>query len=240
MMADGGLQQVLAIVGNRNRLASALNLRPQSVRSWTCVPQGRVFEVAALTGLPPAAIRPDLADELAQEERRRTLAADKGALSLAALGQAVTERWQGPEIEEFMVDLWSSLASATFVARLRGLSAQQVYRGATKTEEAARAYAMALAKVVGRARSTNVAGVYGCSRQNVDNAAERYLRGRDGDDPEDYIRGQFPDQAPRVFEPGSNRLRRAKAAVEGLWEIERQFEAFLTGQTPTLPERKRA
>lgn len=232
------LQQALEIAGGQAALARKLGIGRQAVNRWTEVPKDRLFAVAEATGLPPATLRPDLADWIAREEIRRACA----VLRHADLGQAVTDRWDGPGIEEGMVDLFSSLGAAWFVARLRGLKPGQLYSGESKAEEAARAYAMALAKIVGRARSTNIANVFGCSRQNVDNAAERYLRARDGDDPEDYIRGQFPDQAPRVFEPGSNRLRRAKAAKDGMWDAERRFEAFLTGETSTLPEpeRKRA
>lgn len=237
---DAPLRQAIACFGSVTAFFRAVGApgRPD----WRRVPQSRVFDVARLTGIAPQVLRPDLAAWIAEEALRRERAAAAGVDSLQALGRAVEHRWDGPDIEEGLVDLWASLASVHFVARKRGLKAQQVYAGRTAGEEAARAYAMALAKVVGRARSTHIANVFQCSRQNVDNAAERYLRARDGDDPEDFIRRQFPDGAPRVYEPGSNRLRRAKAATAGLWEDQVAFERFLTGEdmAPALPERRRA
>lgn len=238
---DAGLARAMAAAGGLRALFRALALeRP----NWKRVPQGRVFQVALLTGIDPLQLRPDLAEWIGKETLRRSFAAAQGGVNLKALGAAVEHRWDGPSIEEGLVDLWSSLAAAFYVCRKRGLKAQQLYGGESKAEEAARAYAMALAKVVGRARSTHIAGVFGCSRQNVDNAAERYLRARDGDDPEDYIRGQFPADAPRVWEPGTNRLRRAKAAQDGLWDAEVEFSRFCSGERlavdPPAPGRRRA
>jgi hypothetical protein len=110
-----------------------------------------------------------------------------------------------------------------------------VSRGKSRVDEAARALAMGLALVAGRARATNIAGVLGVSRQNVDNAAERYLRARDGDDPEDFIGGGNTDgRGERVFEAG--RLRLARAADPHLWALQRRYEAFVeTGLAPSPP-----
>lgn len=213
-------------------------ITPDGVQKMRRIPRGRLFEFAAAFGIDPLEARPDLAEWI-EAERARRASADA---ALPELGQAVERRWDAPAIEAGLVDLWTALAAILFVSRQRDILVQLVYRGKGRQSEAARAYAMALAKVVGRASSTHIAGVFRCSRQNVDNAAERYLRARDGDDPEDYIKGQFPDQIPRVWEVGTNRLRPAKVAQDGLWEEERQFEALLTGQDLTLPKavRRRA
>lgn len=236
--ADPGLAAAIAAAGSRYALAKVLGVSRAAAHKWTRVPRGRLFQAAQLTGLAPEALRPDLADWIAGELARieRAVRGDGGVADLAA---AIARRWQGPGVDVGLVDLWSTMAAVMFTARERGLKPQAVYVGKTKADESARAYAMALAHVVGRASSTNVAGVFQVSRQNVDNASERYIRARDGDDPDDHIQGQFPDQAPRVFEIGSNRLRRAKTGDPALWEAQRRFEAFVAGEA-TPPERKRA
>jgi hypothetical protein len=237
---DPPLQAAVRLAGGRAPFFRKLGLASRP--GWTTTPQDRLFQVAQLTGIPPQELRPDLADWIEVETEWRRLAASEGGASLVRLGASVRRRWEGPELGEGLTDLWASLGAVFYVARLRGMDPQQVYAGKARFEEAARAYAMALAKVVGRARSTHIANVFRCSRQNVDNATERYLRARDGDDPDDYITGQFPDQAPRVLERGANRLRRAKAASAELWDAEAAFAAFLTAQQLQLPqpERRRA
>jgi hypothetical protein len=211
--------------GGRKKLSRALNISHPI--KWTRCPQARVFEVAALTGMDPRALRPDLAAWLDAEEARMKAAAGAAPLSLSAFASAVEHRWSGLTMDEGLIDLWATLAAVMFVARERGLKPQQIYTGRGAGAESARSYAMALAKVVGRARSTNIAGVFGVTRQNVDNASERYLRSRDGDDPDDFIQGYAE---PRVLEIGSNRLRRAKEADPALWEAQQRFDTFLHGE----------
>lgn len=235
---DAGLQAAVVAAGGARKLARALGLKEPGL-PWATVPQDRVFQVARAAGVPPEQLRPDLADWIEIETERRQLAQDGAVLSLATAGEAIERRWDGPTIEEGVVDLLTTLAAIWFVARLRGLKVPQVYSGAGRAEQSARAFAMGLAKVVGRARSTNIAQVFDVSRQNVDNATERYLRARDGDDPDDFITGQFSDGAPRVLERGANRLRHAKSADESLWPIEERFAAFIGGDPDQLPQPER-
>ncbi len=62
--------------------------------------------------------------------------------------------------------------------------------------------------------------MYDCSRQNVDNACNRYLRARDGDDPDDV------DDDGKVVERG--RLRAAKLEPDAaLWAAEQKFDQLL-------------
>jgi hypothetical protein len=128
------------------------------------------------------------------------------------------------------VDLLIALAACRFVADRRRLGMAQVLAGEARHHAGSRALAMALAHTVGRASSETVARLYGCSRQNVDNASERFLRARDGDDPDDFV-----DGAAKVIERG--RLRRAKVADQALWALERDFAAIIAGEPA---ERKRA
>ncbi|MNV63794.1 hypothetical protein D3C71_1564020 [compost metagenome] len=126
-----------------------------------------------------------------------------------------------------LLDLGLVVAAVKFAAVERGLASVAVISarggqgGAPTPEQSARALAMGLAVTVGRVSAETVAGVMGVSRQAVDNAAERYLRARDGDDAEDLDGG-------RVMERG--RLRRAKSADEGLWAAERRFLQQLAGE----------
>lgn len=236
---DDGLQLAVNAAGGVRRLAKRLGLRTPGI-PWRSVPQDRVFEVSAALMLPPATLRPDLKDWIDQELARRTLATAEGGANLGQLGGAIGQQ-QDPRlgVDADVVDFWAAIASALFVARLRGMKIDQVYSGEKRHEQAARAYAMALAKVVGRGRSYTIAAVFDCSRQNVDNATERYLRAREGDDPDDYLTGQFPDGAPRVLERGSNRLRHAKEACPELWDAEDQFAAFVAGDWSQLPKAER-
>lgn len=239
---DEPLREAVRRSGGRAPFFRRLGLKARP--HWRTTPAERVFEVAKISGLQPAHLRPDLADWLAAESERRAQAEAGPGLTLPDLAESLADRWDGPSLDAGLTDLWATFASVMFVARERRLKVQAVCYGKGAAAEAARTYAMALAHVVGRASSTNVANVFGCARQNVDNASERYLRSRDGDDPEDHIKGQFSDGRPRVLEIGSNRLRLAKGADPALWDAQQRFETFLRGEdlaAPTLtPERKRA
>lgn len=237
---DVGLQRAIAAAGGRRQLSRALGIR--QFQRWRRIPQSQLFKTAQVTGIPPEQLRPDLADWIAQELERRRLAESDGGLTLQDLAASLEDRWDGPVIDTGLTDLWASFAAVMFVAGERRMKVATVCYSADPAAQEARTYAMALAHVAGRASSTNVANVFGCSRQNVDNATERYLRARDGDDPEDHIKGQFEDGRPRVMELGSNRLRLAKTADPKLWAAEGRFEKFLRGEdlAAPQPERKRA
>lgn len=224
---DAPLQRAVTAAGGVRLFFRKLGLaRPD----WRTTPRARVFQVALLSGVLPEDLRPDLAEWIGEERTRRELAEAMGGVSLAQLADSVENRWSGPTIDAGLTDLWASLAAVMFVARERRLKVQAVCHGKGAGFEEARAYAMALAHVVGRATSTNVANIFGCTRQNVDNASERYVRSRDGDDADDHIQGQFADGRPRVMELGSNRLRLAKDADPKLWSAQQRFEAFLRGE----------
>ena len=126
-----------------------------------------------------------------------------------------------------LLDLGLITAAVRFAAGERGLSVGAIMGaprggsgGAPTPAQSARSYAMSLAVVVGRVKSETVAGLMGLTRQAVDNAAERYLRAREGD-AEFAVDGQ-------VVERG--RARIAKAADDGLWAAERRFVAQLAGE----------
>lgn len=48
--------------GRRGVLASSLNISPSAISMWDCVPTERVKDVARITGIPAADLRPDLAE----------------------------------------------------------------------------------------------------------------------------------------------------------------------------------
>ncbi len=131
-----------------------------------------------------------------------------------------------------MVDLLTTLSAVYFVARRRKLEMGAVLYGQAKPEEAARSRAMALAAVVGRVSSTAIAGVFGCSRQNVDNVTLRYQRARDGDDPDDLVDVDDEGEEHRrdhIVERG--RLRRAKGEGDpAIWAEQTKFTAVLEGR----------
>lgn len=225
---DGPLQLAVRRAGGRTALFRALGLKGRP--GWATTPQRMVFAVAEVSGVPPKDLRPDLAGWIDQEMERRRLCLESG-LNLVDVADATRERWEPSlTVDAALVDLWSVFAALLFVSREKGVRIQRLCRADDAEAEAGRAYAMALAKVVGRASSTQVAQVFGCARQNVDNASERYMRARDGDNPEDFIRGQFPDKRPRVLELGSNRLRLAKEGDPALQAAEERFESFLRGE----------
>lgn len=224
---DEGYRLVLQTVGGLNKLADRLGIKRQSM-DWRSVPQKRLFEVAELSGLDPARIRPDLADWIVEERKRArmTLARERFGLAIAILTpdpRAAARRMT----DEISLDIMVAIAACRFVASERKVSFAAVMAGVGKEDQAARALAMALAHVVGRARSSNVGAMFGTTRQNVDNASERYLRARDGDDPDDVI-GEGADGKARVIERG--RVRRAKDAAEELWDLETRFAAALAGE----------
>lgn len=222
---DQGMSLALASAGSAAELARRLGLRPDCVK-WRRVPQHRLFAVAKATGLEPEQLRPDLADWIELEGRRRWLARakERQALIAVASGMADDERHgNAHDLEQIQIDTLVTLAAIRFAAAERSLTIGAVIAGRSRPECQARAWAMALAHVVGRASSTIVAQVCGSTRQNVDNASERYIRARDGDDAEDFL--EVRAGIGRVLENG--RLRRAKEADAGLVTAEDRFLAAI-------------
>lgn len=231
--ADEGLRAAVEAAGGRRALARALGLKHRM--DWCTVPQDRVFQVAEATRLDPVRIRPDLEAFIRDERRRRRLAQVRDQFSLVRAAAGAEPRDAHWSLEEGMLDMLTTFAAVRFAAIERAIPSADVFTGRTPEARAARAWAMALALVVGRARATNIGGVFGVSRQNVDNASERYLRARDGDDPDDFLAG---GDAPRVIERG--RVRRAKAATDDLWAAEARFRAQLERATAPAETRRSA
>ncbi|GAW42442.1 hypothetical protein SH203_02858 [Brevundimonas sp. SH203] len=229
---EPGLMRALKAARGVRALARKLSIAPQSVSGWPRVPRDRVFEVARVTGLAPVEIRPDLADWLKAEQERGWMerARAKFAIRNDLVGRATVksardvDRPDGRTMD--LLDLGLITAAVRFAAGERGLTLGMVMNaprggagGAPTPAQSARSYAMSLAVVVGRVNAETVAGLFGLTRQAVDNAAERYLRAREGD--EDAEDG-------KVIERG--RERRAKAADPALWAAERRFIAQLAGE----------
>lgn len=230
---EPGLMLALTQARGVRPLARKLGVAPQSVSSWARVPRARVFEVARATGLDPAAIRPDLADWLAAEKERAWMERARSRFAISSglgTGRAAVksardvERPDGRTMD--LLDLGLITAAVRFAAGERGLTLGCVMSaprggagGAPTPAQSARSYAMSLAVVVGRVNAETVAGLFGLTRQAVDNATERYLRAREGDD-------EFAEQG-QVLQRG--RLSPARKADDSLWPAERRFIAQLTG-----------
>lgn len=60
-MSKAALKRALEIAGGPTKLANALGIKPPAVSQWDQVPLERVTDVAKLTGIPAAELRPDLA-----------------------------------------------------------------------------------------------------------------------------------------------------------------------------------
>lgn len=56
---DTPLARAIQKVGNSQKLAEGLRIKPQAVSQWTQIPLGRVFDVERLTGIPHQELRPD-------------------------------------------------------------------------------------------------------------------------------------------------------------------------------------
>lgn len=231
MSRDAGLTAAIEAKGVRG-LARALEIKHQSLTKWPRVPQDRVFQVARLTGLAPERLRPDLAGWIAEERARQRWAEARARFSLVKAAAPLLARMGPSAIDQVSIDFMTTLAAARFAAAEREIGLGLLIAGRKRESMGARSWAMALAHVAGAASSTIVGLFYETSRQNIDNASARYLRARDGDDPEDFILGN--DGSQRVIERG--RLRPAKVAVLDLWDAEARFKALLEGED----ERKRA
>jgi DNA-binding transcriptional regulator YdaS (Cro superfamily) len=242
---DPGLMLALGKAGGVRSLARKLSVHPSSVCSWSRVPRDRVFDVARVTGLDAEAIRPELAAWIEAERKRKWFerARERFAVAGGLTGTATVRGSSSPKGGSpsggrapdrpdprtlDLLDLGLITAGLRFAAEDRGLTVRAVVGaptggagGAPTPEQSARSLGMALAVVVGRVNAETVAAVVGVSRQAVDNAAARYLRARDGDDPDDI------DADGKVVERG--RSRTAKPANESVWDAERRFVARLGG-----------
>lgn len=228
---DPGLTLALAKAGGVRPLGRMVKLSPQSISGWARVPRERLFDVARATGLDPEQVRPDLTAWIETERKRKWFerAREKFAVAQGLGGVAVVRSPDRPDPRTLdLLDLGLVTAGLRFAAEARGLTVRAVIGaptggagGAPSPEQSARSLGMALAVVVGRVNAETVAAVVGVTRQAVDNAAARYLRARDGDDPDDI------DADGKVVERG--RARAAKAANESVWDAERRFVARLGG-----------
>jgi hypothetical protein len=231
MCRDPAFAAVLEKAGLRG-VARAANRSPGSVAKWRRVPRELVADVARGCGLRPEDVRPDLAAVFQAErlEQMRARAIERFALSSGmAVGTAKVTRQVGGEaatVSMDLLDLGLVMAAMRFAAEECGLSVAAVIGarpgagGAATPELSARARGAAQAVVVCRVSSAFVASLLNVSRQAVDNAAERYLRARDGDDPETVEDGH-------VIERGRRRL--AKMPDDALWAAEARFLARLEG-----------
>lgn len=227
---DPGLTAAISKLGFAG-VARACGLKRQSVHGWFKAPREYLFVIAAAAGMEAEQVRPDLADWIEAEREAKWLERARARFGIARgmdAGTATVRSVERPDPRTFdLLDLGLVLAAMRFAAEERGLNCRAVFGapaggagGAPSAEQSARAYGMALAVVVGRVNSETVAGVVGVSRQAVDNATERYLRQRDGDDPE-LVEGG------KVTERG--RLRAAKDGDAEVWAAQRRFVAKLSG-----------
>lgn len=58
--AHAGLEQAIAAVGTRSKLAALLGISPQAVAQWRAVPVARCLAVERITGVSRYELRPDI------------------------------------------------------------------------------------------------------------------------------------------------------------------------------------
>ncbi|WP_303831434.1 transcriptional regulator [Asticcacaulis taihuensis] len=228
-MSNGGLEftgkeAAVRAAGGHRALARKLGISQASVSGWRQVPEDRVFEIERVTGVPAERLRPDLVSSIRITRQGQMLAKARERSGLIGFSARAQGARTGGKKPFDIFDLGIVAAAVRFAASARDLHGPAVMHGEGPEERSARAYGMALAHVVGRVSSTVVAQVLGSTRQNVENAAERYLRARDGDDPDD-VQGSW--EAGYVIERG--RRRRPKSGDEQLWADEQRFLEWLTG-----------
>lgn len=227
-MRDQGVKLALAGAGGVRPLARKLDLPASRVCRWPTVPKELLFKVERLSGVDAEVIRPDLAEWIDAERHRSWMQRARQRLGFTGMegATAKTRRAESDAAVMDLLDLGIVTAGVRFVAQEKGLTSHAIMAakggngGAPTPEQSARSLAMGLVVTVGRVNSEVVASIMGGTRQAVDNAAERYLRTRDGDDAEDQEGGM-------VLERG--RLRRAKVASDDLWQLQNAFVASLGG-----------
>lgn len=222
------MQLAIDRAGGVRPLARKMKVHASSISRLRRAPRDRLFDLARAAGVEPEEVRPDLADWIEAERRRGWMERARSRFAISSgMGEGTARVKRGGDAAVMdLLDLGLVMAAVRFAAAERGLTAAIVMSaprggagGAPTPAQSARSLAMGLAVAVGRVSSETVAGVMGVTRQAVDNAAERYLRARDGD--EDAEDG-------RVVERG--RLRKAKDADDGLWAAERRFLRQLAGE----------
>ena len=231
---DPGTMLAIRKAGGVGQLARLAGVSKPSVSKWNTVPRERAPAIAAALGLKPEQIRPDLTAFYEAEREQAWLERARARFAIASGlpedARATLKAGPGRPDPGTMdlLDLGLIVAALRFSAEAAGLHVRAVMGapaggagGSPTPEQTARSRGMALAVVVGRVNSETVAGVVGVSRQAVDNATERYLRQRDGDDPETVENGQ-------IIERG--RPRAAKGADETVWDAERRFVRRLAGE----------
>lgn len=57
---DSPLVEVIRKVGSANELARQLGVTPQAISQWKRIPLERASEIARITGIPRAELRPDI------------------------------------------------------------------------------------------------------------------------------------------------------------------------------------
>lgn len=215
------MNAAIAAAGGRSKLAALLDMPRQNLKWRTC-PQEHLLAVASVTGLSPADIRPDLAEWARIEQSRRLLERARARFGSTQLAEFKTAKIRTPSepaqqtVEIF--DMGVLIAALRFAAAERGFPVKALWEADRhgQAAQSARAYGLALAAVAGRVSSTLVAAVIGCSRQNVDNAARRYERARDGDVDEEV-------SADGVVIVERGRRSKAREPNEALWAAERRF-----------------
>lgn len=65
MIRTPELTRAIRAAGGVTRLARAIGVTSAAVAQWHMVPAARIQAVSAATGIPPAELRPDLAEALA-------------------------------------------------------------------------------------------------------------------------------------------------------------------------------
>lgn len=83
-MRDRALSRAIEAAGGVNALARQLGITSASVAQWRSVPPARVAEVARITGLAPADLRPDLHGATGFAEAQTPFAAEAQSLGLDA------------------------------------------------------------------------------------------------------------------------------------------------------------
>lgn len=68
MMRSEPVQRAIAASNGVNNLARLLKISSASVAQWRQIPAGRVADVARITGIPAAELRPDLAAAFEQQK----------------------------------------------------------------------------------------------------------------------------------------------------------------------------
>lgn len=217
---EQGLAAAIRAAGGKRALARKLGIDHKAVCGWRRVPEARLYEVARLTGVAAEDLRPDLAASVRIVRQQEALARARERHRFGGfIGRATAA--DGGKTPVDLFELGLVVAAVRFAAEARALHGPNVMHGLGFEDRSARAYGMALAHVVGRVSSSTIALVLGGSRQNVENASERYLRARDGDDEDDI------DAHGYVIERG--RLRRPKGGDEALWTDEQRFIDWLEG-----------